>query len=212
MMKYKNILRVVVVLILIVGFPLVSWLYLKTGVKYRKEALAELQNHGKLPVFSLSTQDRDTLTNEMVKGKILVVDFFDSGKPETPALMHFLTALHHQFDDRTDVLFLNHAIHPGHDSLSGLRSYAEKQGVKDFNQCLFLSADSLTMADLANNQYHMPADHLYGDFALVDTAGVIRKYYDSGSPKDMKRLVEHIAMILPLAKTDSLVLRKDLEK
>jgi hypothetical protein len=48
-MKKNRILSVVILLLLLVGFPLASWLYLQKGVDYRVDVLAVLSPKVKLP-------------------------------------------------------------------------------------------------------------------------------------------------------------------
>jgi hypothetical protein len=49
--------------------------------------------------------------------------------------------------------------------------------------------------------------------ALVDTSGTVRKHYNLASGKELTRLTEHLAMLLPIESTrDELIFKRDKEK
>jgi hypothetical protein len=49
--------------------------------------------------------------------------------------------------------------------------------------------------------------------ALVDTSGAVRKHYNLSSGKQLTRLTEHLAMLLPIESTrDELIFKREKEK
>ena len=66
--------KVLLTLFLIV-FPIISYMYLKTGWEMGKEVRAEIKDYGAMAPFSFISSNGDTLDNEFFKGKIYIADF-----------------------------------------------------------------------------------------------------------------------------------------
>lgn len=61
-------------------------------------------------------------------------------------------------------------------------------------------------------RYHLPNDAALPYFVMSDTKGIIRKYYDVRNKEEVKRLVAHTALLLPLEKTREITLQREMEK
>jgi hypothetical protein len=86
----KYIIATAVVLLLIV-FPLVSWLYLDSGLKYRKEIRLELANKGKVAL---------PLSNEL--GLLEKTTVIHSYSPGNKNIIQKIKRFKNQFDDVED--------------------------------------------------------------------------------------------------------------
>ena len=64
--------------IILVVFPLLSWLNLQNGVNKRKEIKAELKNLGKLPDFNLINQHGEPITKGKFQGNVSIVNFLST--------------------------------------------------------------------------------------------------------------------------------------
>lgn len=211
----RRILQALALLLFLVVLPLGSWFYLRNGLDYRKKALEELGEHGTIPPFELLTYKRDTLSREQLEGKLVVASFIDfSDEEQTRRTGAYLNKLHKQFDERPDLLFLQHVLNaPGTDRI---QSFELQHRLDDQDQCLFLVGEDGNMEKRVRTLYSMPvADApapLNTQLVLADTSLTIRRYYDLRKEEEIKRMVEHIAIILPRIEERDLVFKRETEK
>ncbi len=211
----------------IVGLPLGSWYFLQTGFDYHKDLMAELNNYGRIPTFELVDQRGNKMTREDMEGKMLVVNFFNPNADSYAPTMEYLRKMNGQFHDRSDLLFVSHALQSNTD----LKGIAEKEDLEN-NQSVFLSggkaellkvlAKGYQIPDLDNRNeedktiprssdlINLPDDYPY--FILVDDSGTIRNYYDVTSEKSVTKLVEHLALTLPRKSEEKAELKREKEK
>ncbi len=88
----RKIVQTLVLLLLLVGFPLVSWIYLSDGLSFRLDAIEALQPKSALPTPGDSLHQ---------KGQILIL--YDTAHPEALKVAR----VKEHFSDRGDVVFLN---------------------------------------------------------------------------------------------------------
>src|SRR5690606_25674129 len=75
----------------------------------------------KIPPFSLTNQYGERITQEDVKGKIYVADFFFATCPSIcPKMATHMLQIQNHFSDRDDFLLLSHTVNPEHDSVEVL--------------------------------------------------------------------------------------------
>jgi protein SCO1/2 len=219
-MKTKNIVPAIVVVLLIT----LSIFYLSkgkpSGIVYKK--LPFIGNHkldtvmvdGKMridtlwhqiPEFRFINQDGQEVTEQNVKGKIYVVDFFfTTCKTICPAMSDEMNRINQTFADEPNVLILSHTVDPDTDQPEQLRSYAEKFGAKS-NKWLFLTGDKVDLYAIARNGYLLeasigtggPTDFIHTqNFALVDHNRRIRGIYDGLDKNEIDMLIKDIRSLL----------------
>lgn len=184
-----------ILLLLLVGLPIGSWYYLQSGLEYRQSLLADLKDYGKIPEFTLQTVQGEPFTNQDIAGRMVVASFLDF-KDET-LLTQFgevLNKLHDQFDERNDVAFLMHLTDTTATN-EAIEDFATTYALTDQWQCYFLRGADAT--SIAQQIYKTPQDTPFAYFALADTSNTVRRHYDVRQESEVKRLVEHIALILP---------------
>ncbi len=190
-------ISIAILFVLLVGFPIGSWFYLKSGLEYRKEVIADLHDYGQLPTIALTTYAGRVLRNEDVKNKILVVHFMDFQNLEaTKQTGDWLTRLHEQFDERKDVLFLIHVL-DSTATAATVEKFATQYQLQDTAQCFFLQENSEVFKTIATTVYNIPEGDMTSYFALTDLNGTVRRQYDSRKLDDVKRLIEHVALLIP---------------
>ncbi len=211
-LKPKDKIQIVLLTVILVVFPGVSWYWLNQGLDYRKTAKAELKDHGPLPAFEWRNYNGKTLFSDDLKGAFVIAGVYDLSKPElSERFGKELARLHDQFDDRKDVYFLSIT---GKDSTL-LPAFIDQYKLRDTSQCFFISATSETLKDLAGSGFRMPASDAAGSpyIAFADTASVIRNYYDVHDDGQLRRLVQHITLLLPMEKSrDELKFKRETEK
>jgi hypothetical protein len=214
----RQILQALAMLLFLVALPLGSWYYLSTGLNYRREILGDLSDHGRIPAFVLSTDTEDTLRREDLEGKLVVASFFGMAGDSLPHIYGaHLEKLHDQFDDRDDIVFLQHVVVGDTSSFEQARSFAVNYGLYDPGQSYFLFDEPAAVERLAREGYRLPAENGAAlaqnpYIALADTALTIRRYYDVRRLEDVQRLVEHIALLLPREKEEDPVLKREKER
>ncbi len=205
-MSSKKILQTIALFLLLVGFPAISWYYLRTGLDYRMEALGELGDLGKIPGFELTNYNEKEVSKADLKGKVVVASFLSLDASESTSLKgKYLEKLHDQFDERKDVVFVNYLVEGEIDTTTAkAAAFAEAYKLSDPNQCYFLEGTPDQIRALATEGgFALPmaegmalVDNPF--MILADTSLTVRKIYDVREPSQVSRLVEHIALILPL--------------
>lgn len=211
--KQNKIIRLVtatlILVFLLVVLPFGSWYYLKDGLDYRLSTMSELKQYGVLPDFSYPTSVSTSISTADLKEKVAVLNVLDLQNAErSRTLGGILEKLHSQFDERKDVFFLIHMLDT---SKVNIENFAKEYKLEDYAQCFFIPTDGATLATLSS-KYHVSTDSLYTHFTLVDTKGMVRKHYNMDDKTQVKRLVEHLALLLPLQKMEEITLKREQEK
>lgn len=168
-MKYKFVAAIVVILILI-GLPIGSYLYLRSGYMYRLNALEELQSKGELSQNFYCFNAADSIRYESLKGNTILL----SSCGVESELKTKITLLEEQFSDAPTFKSLRLE---GNETMKNM----------DYSNCYF--SPQIFYDELFNNS----------TFVLIDTSLSIRNYYKSDE-NSFKTLVEHLAIILPRKK------------
>lgn len=201
-LKRKILISAILVLILVI-LPLGSWYYLQGGLNWRKQAQAELQDYGK--IRSATIIYADGTKENLLDGKVCVIHFFGANPELTPENKHIL--------DTGERLFQQFGYKPGAQQDEFRIVMISQGGTADFKT----HAQTLPSAEYVNwvwtgglgswstillNAYDLycqkndvtPVSHYY---ALSDTSGTIRRFYNAMDEKEVGRMVEHIALMLP---------------
>lgn len=199
----RKILIFSVLFVILVVLPLGSWYYLRGGLNWRKQAQAELQDYGKIRtvpiIYSDGTKD------DLIKGKVCVIHFFGAN-PE-------LTEENRTILDTGERLFQQFGYKPGATQDEFRLVMVAQGGTAEFKT----HAQTLPSAEYVNwvwtgalgswntilfNSFDLycqtngitPYSHFY---ALADTSGTIRRFYNAMDEKEVGRMVEQIALLLP---------------
>ncbi|MBK7870384.1 MAG: hypothetical protein IPJ74_06690 [Saprospiraceae bacterium] len=203
------ILAIGILLLLLVGFPIGSWFYLKAGLDYRKEVMSDLHDYGAMPSIALTTYSGQTLEKQDVAEKIIVAAFLNfQDQTITEQSGRWLFKLHDQFDERRDVAFLLHVMDTTA-SPENIDAFATEYQLQDTAQCFFLKENPEIFKTIATNVYKIPENAVNAHFALADAQGTVRRYYDLRKTEEVNRLVEHIALLLPMEKGRSVSGKSD---
>lgn len=158
--------------------------------------------------FSFINQNGKTVTEEDLKGKVTVVEyFFTTCKGICPRMNTSLKKIYEQYKDEPDFLVLAHTVQPETDSVSRLKFYADSLKIDTKKWMLVTgSKDSLYKAargsylldDPQNNVEKIEDQFLHTQFlALVDKSGNVRGgVYDALKTEEMKKLSNDIKGLL----------------
>lgn len=180
----------------------------------------------KVPAFSFTNQNGETITNKDYEGKVYVVEFFFSTCPTIcPRMNRNLIQIQNTFKDFEDFGVASFTINPDYDTPEVLKLYAEQYGVTNPNWHL-MTGNKAEIYKLSNEGFNLYTaeesgvaggfEHS-GNFALIDKNGFIRSrkddfgnpiiYYrgitseeekvdDDGTPEEISALKDDIKKLL----------------
>ena len=203
----RFIIQLIMLGIILVGFPAGSWYYLQKGLDYQRAIQQDLGELGAVKPFSLEVLQGKEIDFEFLKGSVIVVAHLDRNDSEMGNKMGtILFQLHDQFDDRDDVLFLIHS----NNSPETIQGFLDKHQLNDPEQCFFVAIDNDSQF---KQTYFIPnAEKASQTLAVVDVNGMVRKHYNATDPKDLKVLVEHITLLFPRQAEKDLIFKRETEK
>lgn len=159
----------------------------------------EEKNFHEIPDFTLVNQLGDTLTQKTFENKLYVTDFFFTSCPGICMKMtENMSKLQEEFKDDSEILLLSHSVTPTIDSVSVLKSYAEKNGIID-NKWHLVTGDKMEIYDLGRKQYFVENDlgiskdindFLHTEnFLLIDKNKHIRGIYNGLNRASIAQLI-----------------------
>ncbi len=213
--SFANKIQVFGILVILIIFPLMSWYYLKTGYNYQMDARGELKDYGKTPIFSLVDNNGKTFTNDSIGNTMAVISFLGKDENMDTTMLGIMQKLNTQFGDNRNLKLLIGTLQPEFDSPAKLNSIFEKYNLAD-DQHTLLTGDKAALQKLAGMDLQVPKEWIpreneaaeivfekipsiedYPFFVLIDRKQTINNYYKVNSEDEVKRMVEHIAIMLP---------------
>lgn len=155
--------------------------------------------------FDFTDQSGEHVSEESVKGKIYVANFFFTICPSIcPTMTQNLLAVQKSFKDDKEILLLSHSVMPATDSISQLRKYAERWKINQ-EQWHLLTGDKAQIYQLARQAYFAEKEmglqkdsneflHTENAF-LIDKNGYIRGVYNATLPLDIENMINDIKVL-----------------
>ncbi len=203
-----------VLTVVLVGFPLVSYIYLKGGYNYRKAAIDMMEDHGRMPDLTRLDRVRGNLPDSL-RGNMVVIGWL-TAEHETAANIYGrkLDSLYTQFANSPHLYFTTIAAPSMTDSLidDWLLRFELPQddpmlSVLRAPQDFFSnSKSSFGLAKSANAETSSDAV-----VALVDSSSTIIKHYDLVNHDETVSLVQLISLFIPLPAEEDIILDRDKE-
>lgn len=231
MSKKRSPVQFIFLSLMLIVLPMGSWYFLNKGYNYYSKAINELQDYGPMPAFELLSQNNRILNKQSIENKMAVVAFVNPNASNATQTMSDIALMHKQFDKREDLLFLIHVL--GNESMSAeaMQKLATQFNLTDDEQCFFLSGTDAQMQNLMSNKYQIPdlnsksedqpkftlsqktgSLNEYPYYVLIDIGQHICNYYDASDKASINRLVEHIALKLPIEVEEDPKLNRESEK
>jgi protein SCO1/2 len=159
---------------------------------------AELPRLGEVPDFGATAETGATVRRADLGGKVFIADFiFTTCAGICPGMTAKMKSLSERLRDEPRIRFVSFTVDPDHDTPEVLRRYALEHGA-DPARWSFLRIEKAGLRRLAREGFRLGVEDgaagaaepiLHSTrFVLVDTAGVIRGYYDSDEPGAMTAL------------------------
>ncbi len=184
-----RVLRIIIILAILIGFPALSWFYLSSGLKWRIGEQHETTVKASLPEFELMNGDSVLLSNTELFGRYFVI-----ATPQDSQSLRHLEMINAQFHVRPDftTLFL----------------------VPEGGNVVTL-ADSAWMHTTCIRDCEALREALFGSgytAAIVDDSLRVRGRYHLGSVEEMRKLVANLAVVLPIEKRERIELKRGTHK
>ena len=161
--------------------------------------------YNSIPPFSFVNQNGDTISENIVKNKIYVADFFFTTCPTIcPVMKRQMLKVYDQYKANKDVMILSHTIDPEHDTPQVLNKFANDLGITG-NQWQFLTGPKEKTYEIGLKNYMVVAKEdktaeggfLHsGAFILVDKNKHVRGIYDGTTEEGTKKLIADIQILL----------------
>lgn len=159
----------------------------------------------KIPEFSFTNQNGNTVSNKTFEGKIYIADFFFTSCPGIcPKLTKNMANLQEEYKYNSNIMLLSHTVMPWKDSVPLLKKYAVKNKVNTEKWHL-VTGNKDEIYAIARNGYFADEDFVKTqdensfihteNFILVDKEGFIRGVYNGTLEFDVKRLKRHVKIL-----------------
>ena len=156
----------------------------------------------KIPDFELTNQLGEIVTQKTFNNKIYITDFFFTTCPGIcPKMTGNMAKLQEAFINDSEVLLLSHSVMPTTDSVSVLKTYAEKNHVID-NKWHLVTGNKKDIYSLGRDHYFVENDlgeekgiddFLHTEnFLLIDKEKHIRGIYNGLNRSSMAQLIVDI--------------------
>jgi protein SCO1/2 len=156
----------------------------------------------RIPSFSFINQAGDTVTEQTMRGKIYVADFFFTSCPGIcKRLSTNLALVQEAFKNDNSLVLLSHSVTPENDSVPRLKQYADAFGaipgkwhlVTGNRQQIYRIAREAYFADEDMGRQKNENDFLHTEnFLLIDNHRRIRGVYKGTSVADVNNLIADI--------------------
>jgi protein SCO1/2 len=167
--------------------------------------LPDTDNFHKIRPFQLTDQEGKMFSEESLKGKIAVVNFFFTTCPGIcPKMANSMSLLQKDFLNDDDVVLVSHSVTPDQDSVAVLAKYAKKNKVV-YSKWKLLTGSKEEIYNLGRKFYFVEEDlgenkdtslFLHTEnFVLIDKNRIIRGIYNSLDPTSMASLSDDIKVL-----------------
>ena len=178
--------------LLLVVFPLGSFLYLKAGIDYRIESLNELEPLGNGDVFGLAKSSEEVP---------LVYALYFTPASESDSVTTTIRNVHAAFTHEPAVVFVG----------LGESSFELIEDVKQSKHIASTPQKVEAFRQLTAGSPHCENVPLTRQGILIDREGSVRRCYDLHSGPQVTRMVEHLTILVPPAPIQDMFLEREKE-
>ena len=154
----------------------------------------------KVPNFNFINQNGEFFSDNHLKGKITVLDFFFTNCPgPCPIMTYNMKSLYDDFSNSEEVQFVSITVDPKNDNIEVLKNYAKINGITD-ERWQLLTSDLSNIKSLKREGFMLFADELPQGhaikFILIDDNQNIRKYFDGTDEASLTILKKDISNLV----------------
>ena len=208
----KNIFKILAIGFIIVVCPAASWIYLQKGLDYQKDARKEIVVKQSIDVTAFIPEHL-TKDSSLLQNRLRIV-LFDANEGLNEAREELKEKLIDQFESSQGVIILEFVKSNGETSLKN-DLLSEMHVRKELNENDFdnMITNRIGQPIYKDMEGKLILDQLVKGEALdrgnisnaifIDHNDGLRNFYDTSDPARVKKMVEHMAILIP---------RKDIEK
>ena len=157
-----------------------------------------------VPSFSFQNHKLTYTSNQGMKGKVVLADFFFTHCPSICVQMkQNMLKVNEQFKNDKNFSIVSFTIDPKRDTVARLADYARQLGVENTNW-YFLTGEKDSIYNVAKQflayaeeDEKSPGGYIHdGNFILIDKRGRIRGFYNGVDEKVMPTLIEDIKSLI----------------
>lgn len=169
---------------------------------------SSLVRRGQVQAFAFNKEDGSVFTNDEMKGKVCVIEYFFTTCPSIcPKMNNNMKTIYEAFKEEHDFMILSHTCDPKRDSVAKMKHYADSLKV-DTKKWAFLTGRKDSLYNMARNSYgiddpknmvaNVNDDFMHSQFfALVDKNGIVRgQVYDGLKEDELQKLKKDIKALL----------------
>lgn len=159
----------------------------------------------RIPDFEFINQDSVKITQEFIKGKIYIADFFFTTCPTIcPKMKTQMLRIYEKYKNNPNVILLSHSIDPRHDTPAVLKEFKSNLGIKS-DSWQMVTGDKAKIFEIGQKSYMVsaaddptqPGGVVHsGAFILVDKNRHIRGIYDGTVPAKVDNLMADLEILL----------------
>ena len=154
----------------------------------------------KVPNFNFINQHGESFSDDDLKGKITVLDFFFTNCPgPCPIMTYNMKSLYDDFSNSKEVQFVSITVDPKNDNIEVLKNYAKINGITD-ERWQLLTSDLSNIKSLKREGFMLFADELPQGhaikFILIDDNQNLRKYFDGTDEASLTILKKDITNLV----------------
>lgn len=199
----------IILLVFFIGLAAVFMTYYYKETRQTNPTLKVYGEPGhKVGTFFFTNQEGQPVTQQDVKGKVYVVEyFFTTCKGICPKMNENMTKVYQAFRGNDNVKILSHTVDPYKDTVGAMKQYSLRFDA-DPKQWYFLTGDKKELYDMARYSYLVTAaddtavtdiqsDFIHTDrFVLVDGDGLIRGQYKGTDAGQVNQLIGDMKILL----------------
>lgn len=209
-MNNNKTVAILVSFFILLGIAFLAYYYKTSKEQENVSALPIIgndQNH-RVGNFSFINQEGKVITQDDIKNKIVVAEyFFTTCTGICPKMNENLAKVYNKFKGNPNVVFLSHTVDPVKDTAPAMKAYAAHFDAQP-EQWMFLTGDKKELYEMARYSYLISADDdtagisVDQDFihdkhyVLVDNYGRIRGMYDGLDDAAIVKLIDDIKTLL----------------
>jgi hypothetical protein len=193
----KSRIQILIVLLILMIFPFLSWYYLRSGMDYRIEAIAELERMGNFEMEGTYDFRDRYIDPSLFEGKFVIAGIVPLELKDQELFASRFKGLIEQFSSRDEVLYLNIIQNSPHYSNQELANtlYNAYPGTVFNHLVLTYEPDAIENLSESWQIEDEEVSTAFNDYLfLIDRQGVILQAYDFKDENRVARLVEHLSM------------------
>ena len=186
-------LQMILLVGIIVAFPLISFIVNMKGAEKGRAFYGDIKNNlGKLPEFNLTSYTDPNTEAANSKGKTRVVSFLSLNSRDSA--LSIMKAISRTEQLREEIDNLNFMTFDLTTDSAFMAKYVQTISPNERqNWQILKGGNEVAIAIKLPNEF---------SFALIDTANIVRRFYDIRQMDERRKLIEHIA-VMPIHKKKS---------